>query len=354
MSNPDSSAIDVGQKIAPPPFEDVDADVIICTNDGVLFRTFKFLLSKASPHFANMFILPPVSPSSVHPSNHVEGVPVVHVTEDASTMINFLSLGHPSAQVPSLQSVYEVLQLHTTGDKYLVDSVKDFARREVSRFISSEPVSVFAVAYHLGWKEEAMKAAQASLKMSVKEISLAGGTEMDFVPAGVLKKLAEYRRECQKAMALMTCPAYWYAVNIERDIDCQMNEGCEPIIDVKQFPVREWGSLPFSSQCCCTPVMLDDSSGWRDQFDGPFMYGQLPFELQALPWFAKYYRELRAALQDIPGREDVDSAIWMKEALKEAKTCPECGLIAFTILQALSIHVKEGASRSIVHVQLYC
>jgi len=333
MSNHGSLEAEDKRKFAPPPFDDLDADVIICSSDGILFRSFKAVLARASPHFANMFTLPLAPPATTDTWNYIGGVPMVRVTEKADEMTQFLSFCHPEVQKPSPQTAYEVYQLYKLGDKYMVDSLLEYVKRELSRLTAGHPVGVYMVASHLGWNEEAVKAARESLKLSPDDFFGAGGMEMKFISADMLKNLHKYRHQVERNLVHSTDSAYWY----QRDLASWVDPLPDYLFD---RPPMEHSESMFPANCCCRKLsheIVDLDPGLRSHF------GISGHEVVVLGWFDTYLRDLRVALQKIPGRTDIDGIVFMEGAWNEAQRCPECRPIAMDVFNALSFAMKTWA-----------
>lgn len=332
-------------KKAPSPFDDPHADIIICSRDGTLFHMPKLILAQASVHFANMFTLPTTSPTTVtHISDAIDGIPVVNVTENTASLLLFLSFCHPAAEKPYPKTVYDILELYTLGDKYIVDSLKSYARRELSTFIKDQPVSVFVVATHLGWKEEAQAAARESVKLSLPDILSAGGKELDYVPAGILKMFGDYYRKYQAEALMATSPTFWY---------------CEDTIEYSMDGIDEedWPLMPAMSEerkirntrCRCDVRQQTDQGIAL----GECAWSSIEKHIIVLRWFDIYLQDIRAALQERPGLTDVvESAALMEGAMQEAVKCPVCCTIAFTTLRSYSSKIKSAADRLVLKVKL--
>ncbi len=65
-----------------------DGNVVLET-EGVIFRTYTGILSRNSSIFQDMFALPQPPGAEV-----LEGLPIVHLTDSAMDLINFLKATH--------------------------------------------------------------------------------------------------------------------------------------------------------------------------------------------------------------------------------------------------------------------
>ncbi|OBZ70884.1 hypothetical protein A0H81_09200 [Grifola frondosa] len=101
------------------PFDDEDADLIIRCPDGAEFWVYKSILGRASPVFKGMSTLPPPPPDVQRdPSNqdYRDGVPVVHVSEDARTMELLLTFCYPMKD-PQLTTFDDIRTVAEAGQK---------------------------------------------------------------------------------------------------------------------------------------------------------------------------------------------------------------------------------------------
>lgn len=355
MSTSSDLSQNSGLKVADPPFNDKEADVIIRTSDDVLFYMSKSLLSFASPHFANMFTLPPTTAASTLPSDHIDGTPVVSVTEHSGTMSHFLSFCHPAVPIPSLETPFEVLELYTAGDKYLVDSVKVFARKELGRLIEDQPVGAYLVAFHMGWKQEATGAAQESLKIPPGDITRMGGKEFLVVPVVALHWLSKYRNDCAKELDTIFNPTYLIGHQWDDDYMASLDpEASYPGVFNHLHPspitMRE---TEVNCLCYQTYSTYDDREIWSTHWNDEFVqFEQMPRSLKVLCWFETYLKDLRKAMAESLMRPDIDSAIWMKQAISESQACPKCSPIAIDILQHHANYTKRRMSHCIKRVSL--
>jgi BTB/POZ domain len=111
-----------------PKFSDMtNADVILQSTDRVNFRVHKSVLVTSSPFFYDMFTLP-------QPQNDetVDGLPVVHASEDAEVLNSLISMLYPvSPEIPDTDD--NILGLLAATQKYDMVSVQSSIRAEVSR-----------------------------------------------------------------------------------------------------------------------------------------------------------------------------------------------------------------------------
>ncbi|PPQ69583.1 hypothetical protein CVT25_000957 [Psilocybe cyanescens] len=187
----------------PPPFDHPDADVILRSSDlePVDFRVFKLLLSLSSPFFSEIFTLPqPSTPSSFYSDEYLEssrGLPVVQMAEDKETLQLLLGLCFPISahETPRISSLQEMQKVIEAAMKFEMEGILKYLRHELvaPRFIESQPVRVFAIAYRNGWDAEAKKAAKYTLRQPVDTPYVA---ELELISGATLYRLREYHRIC--------------------------------------------------------------------------------------------------------------------------------------------------------------
>ncbi|KAI0253678.1 hypothetical protein BJV78DRAFT_1104707, partial [Lactifluus subvellereus] len=103
-----------------------EADIIIRSADHTNFPIHKSILASSSQFFKDMFSLP--QPSSAV----VNGLPVVHVSEDAELVQALITVLYPiPSKIPT--SYDRVLALLAAAQKYDMSAVKSSIRAEVRR-----------------------------------------------------------------------------------------------------------------------------------------------------------------------------------------------------------------------------
>ncbi|KAF8972749.1 hypothetical protein BDZ97DRAFT_1913229 [Flammula alnicola] len=188
---------------APSPFDNLEADVILRSSDRepVDFRAFKLLLSLSSQFFSEIFTLP--QPSDPNASIYSEecadrrGTPVIQMAEDSQTLLLLLGLCLPISvhEIPRFTSLNEVQKVTEAAFKFEMEGIQKYLRAELisPRFIESQPLRVFAIAYRYGWDLEARKAARYTLRHSM---DLPFVSELEFISGATLYRLQEYHRMC--------------------------------------------------------------------------------------------------------------------------------------------------------------
>jgi hypothetical protein len=200
MSQPAENAPENMPTDAPPPFDDPDADIILRSCDGVQFRTYKLLLSLASPIFKDMLTIPQPQLRDEDQGN----VPVVDLTETSTTIHNLLCCYHPAIDpfdTHDAKSLSEIADFAQAAQKYEMRLANNTALRLLvqPRFLEAEPLRIFVFAYRLQAKAEARLAAKYTLR---RPLLIQGSfTELELVNAMVLFRIQLYHQKCTRAAA---------------------------------------------------------------------------------------------------------------------------------------------------------
>ncbi|KAI0794281.1 hypothetical protein C8Q74DRAFT_1215634 [Fomes fomentarius] len=175
-------------KWASSPFDRVDADFILRSNDNVAFQVHRVILSMASTFFEGMFPLPQP------PKADGTAIPSVDLGEDSRTIDTFL---------PGVETLQDVRKVLEAGTKYEAEIVTHAMKKALvsPRFLDTAPVLVYAIACISGLEEEARVAAK---KAVINDVVLKSQPhELDEISAG------EYHR-------LLRLDSTWLRVKLTR------------------------------------------------------------------------------------------------------------------------------------------
>jgi hypothetical protein len=261
--------------IADPPFNDPDADVVLCTADNVHFRVYKLLLSLASPVFKDMFRLP--QPSRSEPGSTDEsGRPIIPVAENRNTTEMMLRFCYPSTGSVTLDNFEDIQAVLAVMTKY---DMQDGVARVQSQLadsdlVTEEPLRVFAISYRYRLADTARLAMKASIHHTL--ISGLDSSELDHIPASGLSQYLKYRTQC--------------AVEIAR------------VVRVSS-PSSIWSSFPWKryGRCGCSIVSIG-SYDWRS-------------------WFHDCVRSITDALISRPYPEVLKPTLWDSSLRKACGLC---------------------------------
>jgi len=173
------------------------ADIIFHSSDGVYFHVHKSILSMSSPFFHDMFSLP--QPPD---SEHVEGLPVLHLSEDAEVLNNLISLLYP---IPSVipDDYDKALTLLAASHKYDMAGVQSSIRTEMKSkdlhpLTAAATFRAYGFASARGLTQEMESAARLSLDFPMTFESM--GDELATFGGWALRDLARYRKRCRDSL----------------------------------------------------------------------------------------------------------------------------------------------------------
>ncbi|CAL1702871.1 unnamed protein product [Somion occarium] len=283
---------DAQSKPAPAPFDSADSDIVLHSDDGVDFRTYRFLLSMASSVFTGMFA------SSKCATD--QAVSIVPLYEPASLVTVFLTFCHPNLSLPTAKSVQEAAEWYRILDKFLVEPGKQWARQEIMKFVGEEPVAVYVQACRFNWKEEAEHAAHQTLKFPLGKLTTSYNAGLSIVPAQTMQPLWMYHTMCTETMINVLTDTYWADFWSE-----ELFNGPEDDGDMTPPPDSLFSAEP--SFCCSTKTFN--------------LYGLPAMRLYVKKWWFAYIDDVRAALMEIP---DIDKALEPERFFKAIKIAGEC------------------------------
>ena len=194
-----------------PPFDDADADTILRSVDGLDFRVYRVILSKASPVFKDMFTFPHPGPHE-DDGDHKDGLPLVRLPESSMTLSMLLHAIYPVS--PSHAPPPYAAQGHgqddgaldtltdawLAADKYEVSGLRDAltTRLQTHPLMARQPLRLFGVAYYLRSQTLLQTAAARTLVLAPLTLD-ALGRQVDLVPFIAVRHLVEYHRACGEA-----------------------------------------------------------------------------------------------------------------------------------------------------------
>jgi hypothetical protein len=333
---------------APEPFNHPEADIILRSSDivPVDFKTFKILLSLSSPFFSEIFTLPqPPTPSSnpaasPYADEYVSfdpltlvhrKIPVIQMTEDKETLALLLGLCFPLSihTHPCLSSLDQLQSVAETASKFEMEGIQNHLRAELvsPRFIESQPLRVFAIAYRYAWDEEARKAARFTLR---HPLNVPFVNELQYISGATFYKLQEYHRICGEVSSsrVLLQPALMEKEDSWAWLSCNRCLGSSSSSDP--------GIILWSNILAFTGVIIG--------------HGNTP---EARKWWTLWIEEIAKEVKAKPWGETVRKWDPMKSAIKNASFCPYCGprarqdLDAFAQVLAVEVERDISSVRSI-------
>jgi len=193
---------------AGPPFDSLHADVILRSSDNVDFRTFKLLLSLASPVFEDMFNMTPLDcETSVK-----DGALVVQMQSESSrTLEMLLGFCHPNF-MPTLESLDVINDVLAAAMKFEMAAALKWARVNLvgPRFTEKQSVRAFAIACKYELEPEEQILAKETLRL----LDLFYKAELEFIPYMIGQRLQAYRDDCCKAARKLTTYFEWVELDM--------------------------------------------------------------------------------------------------------------------------------------------
>ncbi|KAK0438067.1 hypothetical protein EV421DRAFT_1714639 [Armillaria borealis] len=199
----DLDPTDTATTIASFPFNDMGADLILRSSDGVDFYVHKPLLSLASPIFRDMFDIGQAT------QTFQGGIPVVQMSEDSNVLHKLLVWCDPrSVPLPGQFTIDDISRVLSLTDKFMMEGIAGRVAMLLSEYVEKQPAHVYALAYRGrgSWGVELMRAAAwQTLKSDFPHHTRV----FDDIPANALMRLYEYRIDCITATQSLISNGEW-------------------------------------------------------------------------------------------------------------------------------------------------
>jgi len=149
-----------------PDFPVDGADIILCSQDGILFGAHSMLLSRASGFFKDMLSLPP--PSS---SGKAEP-PVLRLDEDAAALEGIFRMIF-AMEIPKLDTLDVIEPLLQIAEKYDMRGPRSIIRTVIlSPQFEKHALRIYALACRYGWREEMIRTSSMTLSYNLSDPEL--------------------------------------------------------------------------------------------------------------------------------------------------------------------------------------
>ena len=277
MSNDQNPSAAVAIRLAAAPFDDDEAEVVLCTSDDVHFRVDKLFLSRASPFFKDMFKLPQPSLDSDPTPRDEQGRPIIHVPEDSQILRKLLGYCYPGTMI-AMDYITDIPAIVPVLVKYDMNTALQKVRKQLlsPQLLRRDPLAVFAIAYRFGFREEAIMAMKQSIR---HPLIMPYVSELDYIPIAAYHTYLNYRKSCAERIANLT--------------------------DLSQ-PNNIWDRFSWISYAACACPK-----------DGRY---------NLRVWFLDYVQQVCKALAVRPCVEFAADPEWFKSPIKIASSCSTCGL----------------------------
>ncbi|PBK99746.1 hypothetical protein ARMGADRAFT_878807, partial [Armillaria gallica] len=184
-------------------FNDMGADLILRSSEGVHFYVHKPLLSLASPVFRDMFNI------GQTPLTFQGGIPVVQMSEDSDVLHKLLVWCDPrSVPLPEQFAIDDISRVLSLTDKFMMEGVASRVGMLLFKYAEKQPAHVYALAYRGrgSWGAELMRAAAwQTLKSDFPHHTQV----FDDISAKAMMRLYEYRIDCVTATQSLISNAEW-------------------------------------------------------------------------------------------------------------------------------------------------
>ncbi|KAH7913938.1 hypothetical protein BJ138DRAFT_1123916 [Hygrophoropsis aurantiaca] len=216
-------------KVVGPPFDAADADIILRSSDGADLRTYKFLLSFASPVFRTMLSLP--QPIDEVPTSS-STFPIIPMPEDRHTLEKLLLHCYPGSSI-SLHSLDDIKLVLDAAAKYDMEFVLENIKKWMvtSTLFKNNPLAFYVLSCVRGFKVEARLSASRALEVIEREPNHFI-PELEEISAGTYYRLIKYHAQCGAAARDVMQNLQWIPM-AERLIINTNWPGCEHCRDLK-------------------------------------------------------------------------------------------------------------------------
>jgi BTB/POZ domain len=275
-----------------------NADVILQSIDHVNFRVHKSALATSSPLFGDMFTLPQPQTDET-----VDGLPVVHLPEDAEVLNSLISMLYPvSPEIPDTDD--HILGLLAATQKYDMVAVQSLIRSEVSRKGSLKPrgaktFRMYALACRKRLLPEMETAAHLTLDYPMTFKYLGDTTRL--FDGWALRALADFRQRCSD----------------------RLNSCIKTILDPRKGSSKIWVGCPVPA-----PLLANDPPAWLQNLLWKFGPLGAPSTQTLSP--CKFRKEYLGALQ----------------AHVKEKDCHFCMKVHTLHGEAFCEEIKEGMTQA--------
>ena len=175
------------------PFLFDDANIIIRA-EGVDFAAHRFILSRASPFFKDMFSLPRGATTQ-------EGIPVIEVEESAQTFHDILSFLYLNDEEPTIKSFFEVEGILLAIHKYSMETLEARFHKPLGKKALEDPIGAFDLACKVHLPDLARFAARCTLTWDFETLATHDSLRYVQFRTPTFLRLLKYHRRCAEVAA---------------------------------------------------------------------------------------------------------------------------------------------------------
>ncbi|KAH9967374.1 hypothetical protein BC827DRAFT_1173725 [Russula dissimulans] len=222
--------------LAEAPFDDIQADLILQSSDGVRFHVFKIILSLASPVFADMFSVPLPTSQDPHRDDEVQVVLLSEHSGDLDLSLRHLYPVPPPDTVPLIS----VGILAEFANKYQVDALQESITQYLTDYVDHDPVGVYAIAVTYGYMTIGINAARACLNIPFSRLQ---SPCVQYATVQHISELFGYHVACGAAASAVASGRTWLFSFLQ-----------------KGYFVSTGGGSRYRCSSCSTPDFMDQTS----------------------------------------------------------------------------------------------
>ncbi|TFK21775.1 hypothetical protein FA15DRAFT_681962 [Coprinopsis marcescibilis] len=310
------------------PFDNPEADLILRSSDShpTDYRVFKLLLSLSSPFFSVLFTLPQPKASKYSSSKVIQDeIPVVQMAEDREVLDILLGFCYPLSahSLPSFSSLAILQRVADASLKFEMDGILRHVRQELvsPRFLETQPIRVYALAYHYGWVEEMKLAARDTLRHSMPGPYV---PELKGVSPAAYHRLQQYHRLC--------------------------GEVAESRVLIQQVAIAPDDDWIWSTCRSCpgisTPCMMGSTNRAGK--------GSRPVNsvVYVRKWWSDWLHETAAQFRARPRGDCARNIPIMAKAVARAGGCPTCGKVAKGELESFAGALSAQVEKDLYSIEL--
>lgn len=301
-------------------FDDIHADVVLRSSDGVDFPMRKSDLTRASPFFETMFTLPQPGEACSKPGgDQDDGLPIVKLADSAGCLRDLLPFCHPQPR-PRINAVDTAVLVLDGAQKYEMAWARDGACGALLELAAQEPVRVYCVACRYDLKHVAQAAARSCLRDGSLAIVDSRVPELGWITAHQFQRLLSYVEDCGRAVEQRFMQSGW---------------------STSVFP--GWYQRFWQDRVCCPTAKTTIS------VQNPYQSDRTKVAL----WWEKYMKAIVAELRQYPSEErvTVEGAFraFLNSKPSDTKRCPSCCAAASLhmagFVQTLKLEVSAQISK---------
>ncbi|KAJ7183753.1 hypothetical protein C8R46DRAFT_1308735 [Mycena filopes] len=200
-------AVDASVVVYHSDFADPDADIVLASSEGTLYRVHAYTLRTTSGFFKTLLSLPPP------PGGHSDEPIPTHEADNVLEPLLCLMCGLPTPPHTSLSSLSALL---TLAQNWSAPGPLALLRPALSShtFLTTDPLRVYALAAHFGWRREAQLASTHTLALPLPLLHASYAPALAALPAPALLALLRLHRTRRAALrALLDSPERFLAGN---------------------------------------------------------------------------------------------------------------------------------------------